>query len=59
MKIEEFAEIKERMLIAKEQGDMKIFKKYYDLFVKGYEEITGKNFEEEMKKRKEGQERDD
>lgn len=50
MTIEQLAEIKERMLIAKEQGNMVDFKKYYDVFVKGYEELTGENFEENMKK---------
>lgn len=48
MTIEEFAEIKERMMIAKEQGDVEKFKEYYKLVVKGYEELTGENFEQKM-----------
>ncbi len=50
MNIEEFAEIKEKMIIAKKQGNIAVFKKYYDLFVKGYQELTGENFEKKMKK---------
>lgn len=48
--LEQFAEYKVRMQIAKEVGDRKNFKKYYELVAKGYEDLTGKNFEEEMKK---------
>ena len=48
MTIEEFAEIKERMMIAKEKGDMEEFDKYYKLVVKGYEELTGKKKKQKM-----------
>ena len=48
MTIEKFAEIKERMMIAKQRGDIEQFKKYYELVVKGYEELTGKKFEQKM-----------
>ena len=51
MTIEEFAEIKEKMIIAKEQGDTEKFNKYYRLVENGYEELTGKNFKEEMIKK--------
>lgn len=49
MDIENIAEYKERMLIAKQQGDMENFNKYYKLFVQGYKELTGEDFEEVMK----------
>lgn len=48
MDIEEFAEIKERMMIAKEQENVDDFKKYYKLVVEGYKELTGEDFEKKM-----------
>lgn len=50
MSIEEFAILKEEMMIAKEKGDFLRFKKYYELVAKAYEELTGENFEENMRK---------
>ena len=46
--IEEFAEIKENMIIAKGQENVTDFKKYYKLVVEGYKELTGEDFEKKM-----------
>lgn len=44
MNIEDLAEYKERMMIAKEIGDIEGIKKYYKLFIDTYKELTGKEF---------------
>jgi len=50
MKVEELALIKEKMITAKKQGKEEEFKKYFNMFSEGYKEITGKDFEEEIRK---------
>ena len=50
MKLEELAEIKEMMIAYQKQGNKEKFREYYEKFTKGYKEITGKDFEEELKK---------
>ena len=44
--IELLAEYKERMKIAREMHDFENAKKYYELFVAGYQELTGKNLDD-------------
>lgn len=50
MKVEQLAVIKEKMITAKKQGKEDEFKKYFNMFSEGYKEITGKDFEEEIRK---------
>ena len=50
MNLEELAEIKEMMIAYQKQGDKEKFRQYYEQFVKGYKELTVKDFEEELKK---------
>lgn len=62
MQLEELATLQAKMIFYKEKGDTVNFKKYYDEYVKKFEDITGKKFEDEIiriKKEKELREVED